>query len=78
MTPLILCCAAIVVTAPLGWCALYLRRIAQEARAIRAVLQARWDYDRISVESPSPAKTSPFLCFGSFATVGGNITGKES
>ena len=50
MTPLLLCCAVSLTgnVIVLGLCALYLRRIAQEARAIRLVLQARWDYDRIS------------------------------
>ena len=49
MTSISLCCLVLAVTVPLGLCALYLRRSAQEARAIRLVLQARWDYDRISI-----------------------------
>mgnify|MGYP007122882681 CR=1 FL=1 len=50
MTPLLLCCAVSLagIVIVLGLCALYLRRISQEARAIRLVLQARWDYDRVS------------------------------
>ncbi len=64
MTPLILCCAAIVVTVPLGLCALYLRRIAQEVRAVRKLLQARWDYEmakikwRVEGSRLTPQKTS--------------------
>lgn len=45
MNTLIVCSSALAVAAPLGVCALYLRRIAKDARAIRKLLQARWDYE---------------------------------
>lgn len=63
MTPFILCCTVIAV-ASIGLCALYLRRIAQEARAVSKLLQARWDYEmakikwRVEGSRLTPRKTS--------------------
>lgn len=63
MNTLIVCSSALAVAAPLGVCALYLRRIAKDARAIRKLLQARWDYEmekikwRVEGARFSPRKT---------------------